>query len=69
MVFLDEPHHATILIDQVLREKGGLLASDDELGLLGVEDEDIEVIEQEVVVKVFAQLVKEIDVGTRYHIV
>ena len=43
-ILLYEPHHASVLIDEILREKRGLLAGDDELRLVGVEDEDVEVI-------------------------
>ena len=39
-----EPHYAPILIDEVLWEKRGLLAGDDELWLVGIEDKDVEVI-------------------------
>ena len=69
LVFLHKPHYTSILIDEVLREKRGLLGGDDELWLVGIEDEDVEVIEQQVIMKVFTQPVEEIDVGTGYHIV
>ena len=65
----DEPHDTSVLVHHVLRQKSGLLTRDNQLRLVGVEDEDTEIVVQQVVVQVLAQFIKIVHVRTRYQVI
>jgi len=62
VILLDKPYCTSVLIDEILREQGSLLAGDYQLRVLGVEEENTQIIEQQVIVQVLAELVKIIHV-------
>ena len=69
LVFLYEPYHAAIVINHVLRQQGGLLACNQQLRLVRIKQENVEIIEQQIIMQIFSQLIQVIDVVATYQIV
>ena len=54
LVLLNEPNHTSVLVNHILRQEGSLLTRDNQLRFIGVEDEDVEIVVQQVIVQILA---------------